>query len=108
VTVGKSLVAIHDWTFRLSPGFVVGIGNRLILWLSDLMYRSCLLPRGLAVLGLIAGSVLCAAGTAMPFDVFEPGSHTQVMMAGPEYRNSRSWQASLIRANLAAGTATPG
>ena len=25
VTVGKSLVAIHDWTFLLGPGFVVGI-----------------------------------------------------------------------------------
>ena len=44
----------------------------------------------------------------MPFDVFEPGSPQQGMMAGEEYTNSRSWQANLIRANLAAGTATPG
>src|SRR5690349_2883855 len=29
VTVGKSLVALHDWTFLLGPGFVVGIGNGL-------------------------------------------------------------------------------
>jgi hypothetical protein len=27
VTVGKSLVALHDWTFLLGPGFVVGLGN---------------------------------------------------------------------------------
>src|SRR5918912_1024231 len=35
VTVGKALVAIHDWTFLLGPGFVVGIGNELLLgiWL---------------------------------------------------------------------------
>jgi hypothetical protein len=42
VTVGKSLVAIHDWTFLLGPDFVVGVGNGLILgWL---MYRSGLVP----------------------------------------------------------------
>jgi hypothetical protein len=23
----KSLVAIHDWTFLLGPGFVVGVGT---------------------------------------------------------------------------------
>jgi hypothetical protein len=31
VTVGRSLVAIHDWTFLLGPGFFVGVGNGLIL-----------------------------------------------------------------------------
>jgi hypothetical protein len=60
VTVGRSLVAIHDWTFLLGPGFIVGVGNGLIL--GYLMYRSGLVPRGMAVLGLIAGPVLCAAG----------------------------------------------
>src|SRR5918999_5541949 len=63
VAVGKSLVAIHDWTFLLGPGFIVGVGNGLILgWL---MYRSGLVPRGMALLGLIAGPVLCAGGIAV-------------------------------------------
>jgi hypothetical protein len=53
VTVGKSLVAIHDWTFLLGPGFVVGVGNGLIL--GYLRYRSGLVPRGMAMLGLIGG-----------------------------------------------------
>ena len=44
VLVGKSLVALHDWTFLLGPGFVVGIGNGLML--GFLMYRSALVPRG--------------------------------------------------------------
>jgi hypothetical protein len=30
-TVGRSLNAIHDWTFLLGPGFVVGIGNGRLL-----------------------------------------------------------------------------
>jgi uncharacterized protein DUF4386 len=60
VMVGRSLVAVHDWTFLLGPGFVVGVGNGLILgWL---LYRSGLVPRGMALLGLVAGPVLCAGG----------------------------------------------
>ena len=31
VAIGKSLVAIHDATFLLGPGFCVGIGNGLML-----------------------------------------------------------------------------
>src|SRR4028119_2104102 len=46
VAVGQSLVALHDWTFLLGPGFVVGVGNGLIL--GYLMHRSGLLPRALA------------------------------------------------------------
>ena len=37
--------------FLLGPGFVLGVGNGLIL--GYLMYRSGLVPRGMAVLGLI-------------------------------------------------------
>ena len=58
VLVGQSLVALHGWTFVLGPGFVVGIGNGLIL--GYLMYTSRLIPRYLAVLGLIAGQSLVA------------------------------------------------
>ncbi|MDP9235496.1 MAG: DUF4386 domain-containing protein, partial [Actinomycetota bacterium] len=43
VIAGRSLVAIHDWTFLLGPGWVVGVGNGLIL--GYLMYRSGLVPR---------------------------------------------------------------
>ena len=43
LAVGASLVALHDWTFLLGPGFVVGVGNGLIL--GYLMYRSGLVPR---------------------------------------------------------------
>ncbi|MDP9302429.1 MAG: DUF4386 domain-containing protein, partial [Actinomycetota bacterium] len=50
-TVGRSLVAVHDWTFLLGPGWVVGVGNGLLL--GYLMYRSGLVPRGMAMLGLI-------------------------------------------------------
>jgi hypothetical protein len=49
---GESLVAIHDWTFLLGPGFCVGVNGLL---LGYLMYRSALVPRPVAMLGLIGG-----------------------------------------------------
>jgi len=89
VAVGQSLVALHDWTFLLGPGFVVGIGNGMLL--GYLMYTSRLVPRGMAVLGLIAGPVLCAAGIAILFGVFEAGSVWQIIATIPEF----FWELSL-------------
>ena len=89
VAVGQSLVALHDWTFLLGPGFVVGIGNGLIL--GYLMYTSRLVPRGMAMLGLIAGPVLLARFVAILFGVFEPGSVLGSLMAAPEFL----WELSL-------------
>jgi len=89
VTAGKSLVAIHDWTFLLGPGFIVGVGNGLILgWL---MYRSGLVPRGMAMLGLIGGPLVCASGIGVLFGLFEPGSAPQALATAPEF----VWELSL-------------
>jgi hypothetical protein len=83
VIVGKALVAIHDWTFLLGPGFVVGVGNGLIL--GYLMFRSGLVPRGMAVLGLVGGPLICASGIAVLLDVFKPGSGPQIIATVPEF-----------------------
>jgi Domain of unknown function (DUF4386) len=89
VTTARSLVAVHDWTFLLGPGWVVGVGNGLILgWL---MYRSGLVPRGMALLGLVAGPVLLAGGTAALLGVIEPDSALKNLAAAPEF----AWELSL-------------
>jgi hypothetical protein len=82
VTAGKALIAIKDWTFLLGPGFVVGVGNGLIL--GYLMYRSGLMPRGLAILGLIGGPLVCISGIAVIFDVIGRQSAPQFIMTIPE------------------------
>jgi hypothetical protein len=82
-TVGKALVAIHDWTFLLGPGFVVGVGNGLIL--GYLMYRSGLVPRGMAMLGLVGGPLICLSGIAVMFDLIEPDSALQIIAVVPEF-----------------------
>ncbi len=89
VVVGQSLVALHDWTFLLGPGFVVGVGNGLIL--GYLMYRSGLVPRRMALLGLVAGPLLLARFVGILFGVFEPGSVLGGIMVVPEFL----WELSL-------------
>jgi hypothetical protein len=64
-TVAYTLAAIKDWTFLLGPGWVVGWGNGLIL--GYLMYRSELVPRRAALLGLIGGPLIIVSGTAVMF-----------------------------------------
>ena len=82
VIADKSLVAIHKWTFLLGPGYCAGIENGLIL--GYLMYRSGLVPRPIAVLGLIGGTLAFAAGTAALFQVFPQVSTTAVILTLPE------------------------
>jgi hypothetical protein len=89
VAVGASLVALHDWTFLLGPGFVVGVGNGLML--GYLMYRSALVPRGMAMLGLIGGPLVCASGIAILFGVIEAGGVWQGISTIPEFL----WELSL-------------
>jgi len=88
-TAGSSLVAFHDASFLLGPGFVVGIGNGLIL--GYLMYRTGLVPRWMAVLALIAGPMLIASAILVMYDVIEPGSTAQSLMSAPEF----VWELSL-------------
>ena len=83
------LAAIKDWTFLLGPGFVVGWGNGLIL--GYLMYTSGLVPRGMAMLGLIGGPLIILSGIAVLFDVFEFGGTGQAIATIPEFL----WELSL-------------
>jgi Domain of unknown function (DUF4386) len=70
---GESLVAIHDFTFLLGPGFCVGV-NGIVL--GYLMYRSGLVPRQIAILGLIGGPLIFASSIAVLFGAYEQtGAH---------------------------------
>jgi hypothetical protein len=69
-TVAYTLAAIKDWTFLLGPGWVVGWGNGVIL--GYLMYRSGLVPRQAALLGLVAGPLIIVSGTAVLFAGNDP------------------------------------
>jgi hypothetical protein len=89
VPVGSALVALHDATFLLGPGFLAPLGNGILL--GYLMYRSSLVPRGMAMLGLIGGPLLIVSFVGVLFGVFEQVSLPAAIATIPEFL----WELSL-------------
>lgn len=87
--VAQALVALHGWTFLLGPGFVVGIGNGLLL--GFLMYKSQLVPRPMALFGLIGGPLMSLSGIAVLFGAYGQTSVPSALTTLPEI----IWEASL-------------
>jgi hypothetical protein len=81
--VGSGLVAVHDATFLLGPGFLAPLGNGILL--GYLMYASGLMPRGLAMLGLVGGPLLIASWVAILFGVYEQVSLPAAITTIPEF-----------------------
>ena len=71
-TIAYTLAEIHDWTFLLGPGWMVGWGNGLIL--GYLMYKSELVPRRMCWFGLIGGPLIIITGTAILLGGNNPSS----------------------------------
>ena len=80
--IGKSLLAIHDWTFLLGPGFTDGIGTGMIL--GYLMYKSGLVGRRMALVGLVGGTLLAASGAAVLLGFIPRGGAVQGILTIPE------------------------
>jgi len=78
-----ALVTFQEWTFNLGPGFVVGVGNGILL--GYMMYKTGLVPRGMAMLGLVAGPLVVLSGTAVILGVIEAGSAAQTLVCMPEF-----------------------
>ncbi|MFG2752663.1 DUF4386 domain-containing protein [Streptomyces xanthophaeus] len=70
----RVLVALHDWTFLLGPNVALGLNTALLAYL---MYRTRLVPRPIAVLGLIGGPLICISAAAVAAGLYE-----QVSVAG--------------------------
>jgi len=86
---GSSLVSTYEWAFLFGPGLVVGFGNGLML--GYLMYRSGLVPRRMAMLGLIGGPMLILSFVLILFGAYENGSGPATLLALPEI----AWEVSL-------------
>lgn len=82
LVVSQALVALHGWTFLLGPGFVVGLGNGLIL--GALLYRARLVPRGWAVLGMVAGPLVSLSGVAVLLGAYDQVSPWSAVLTLPE------------------------
>ena len=81
--LGQGIFAVYEWSFRLGPGVIVGVGNGLILgWL---MYKSELVPRRMAMFGLVGGPLIIISGALVILDVVEAGGAVQALMTIPEF-----------------------
>jgi hypothetical protein len=80
--LGEAFVAIYDRAFLIGPGIFAGVANGMIL--GYLMFRSRLVPRGLAILGLIGGPLLFVTAIAIMFDAIERGGAVQAVATIPE------------------------
>lgn len=96
VTVGRALVAAHDWTFLLGPNFVLGTNTVLLAYL---MYRSGLVPRFIAVLGLVGGPLIFASAVAELFGVYKQVSVPGALTAVPVF----AWELTLAVWLIASG-----
>jgi hypothetical protein len=80
VTTGRSLVAVHDWTFLLGPGVMPAINA---LCIGTIMYRSGLVPRILPRIGLIGAPLLLVSSTATLFGAWDQVSAPATLFALP-------------------------
>jgi hypothetical protein len=81
--LGQGIFDVYEWTFRLGPGVIVGVGNGLILgWL---MYTSRLVPPRLALFGLVGGPLIIISGALVILDVIEASGAVQAVMTIPEF-----------------------
>ncbi|MGN9790809.1 DUF4386 domain-containing protein [Streptomyces sp. OZ13] len=96
VTAGKALVAVHDWTFLLGPNVILGANSLILAWL---MYRARLVPRFIAVLGLVGGALICTSATAVMFGLYEQISVAGSVAAIPVF----AWEVSLAVRLIAKG-----
>ena len=81
--VGNAFLAMQEWTFGLGPSFVVGVGNGCIL--GYIMYRTGLVPRRLAMFGLIGGPLIILSGSAAMLGFIELDGTWQMLSAAPEF-----------------------
>jgi hypothetical protein len=93
VVAGRTLVAIHDWTFVVGPGFCVGINDLL---LGYLMYTTGLMPPRLALVGLVGGPLIFVAKSLVVLGVFGAGNAVVGIATAPVFVFEASFAIYLI------------
>jgi hypothetical protein len=79
-TSGKLLLAIHAWTLMLGPNFMLGINS---LMCSYLLYQTKLVPRTIAVIGLVGAVSIFVAALLEMFGVILQTSVWGAVLAIP-------------------------
>jgi hypothetical protein len=80
VIAGRSLVAVHNWTFLVGPGLVAGVNG---LFLASVMFRSRLVPRIIPIVGLIGAPLIIISATGTIFGLWDQVSRAAVPLGFP-------------------------
>jgi len=96
---GQALVAVHNWTFLVGPGLVVGV-NTVVLAVA--LYRFRLVPRFIPVLGLVGGPLVFASNLGVMFGLYPQESSVTAVGAVPVF----AWEISLAVYLIAKGLRT--
>ena len=79
-TVGLMLQAFHRWTIMLGPNLMLGLNT---IMYSYLLFRTGLVPKPLALFGIITAVLVFIAGLLDMFGIVEPISTAKGLIALP-------------------------
>ncbi len=79
---GKSLLALHDWTFLFGPNLLLGPSTLMTAYL---LYTSRLVPRFISILGLAGGPLIFSCGILVLFGAFPQVSAWGALLAIPVF-----------------------
>jgi hypothetical protein len=77
---GTALLAVREWTFILGPNLLLGVNTLLY---SYVLFRTRLVPRPIAALGLIGAALIPLAGVLLMFGVLQPMTPGVLLLAAP-------------------------
>lgn len=80
--IGKLMVSIHNWTFLFGPNIALGPSTFMT---SYILYKNNLVPKFIAILGLIGGPMICLSGIFVMFGLFSQLSIWGLITAIPVF-----------------------
>lgn len=82
LTAGRLLVAHHNWTFLFGPELALGPST---LIMSFFLFKSRLVPRYIATLGLVAGPLISLSAILVMFNVYDQVSAWGAVTSAPVF-----------------------
>jgi len=82
ILTGKALLALQYWTFTFGPNIALGPSTFMI---GFMLYKSKLVPRAIAIMGIVGGPLILACGVLVMFGVFPQVSLWGGLLAIPVF-----------------------
>jgi hypothetical protein len=94
ILTGKALLAIQNWTFAFGPNIALGPSTFMI---GLMLYKSKLVPRTIAIMGIVGGPLIFTCGVLVMFGAFTQISLWGALLAIPVFLYEMSLAIRLLR-----------